>query len=90
MKSRAERCVVTTMTVAVETACEVSQTCCTGDPEPELVVYKPRDAVSILGVSLDLNTGLQIPVDTPEQLRSQLASLSSLPQGELITIYIIM
>ena len=78
---------MTTETLAVEPAVsDLSQSCCPEDTEPRLVVHIPRDAVSILGVSFDVNMYLETPVDNTAQLRSRLASLSSLPQGEMLYV----
>jgi len=70
---------VTTETVAHETSTKLLQA---GGPEPELLVRIPRDAVSVLGVSLDLSLFHAIQVHTTEQLRSRISTLCSLPQGK--------
>ena len=63
---------VTTKTLKVE---KLSQ---------QLVVSIPREPVSVLGVSVDLDVYLQSPVCTTELLLSRLLRLSSLPQGEIL------
>ena len=71
---------MTTETVALE---RISKSLRTSDLEPELLVHIPRDAISVLSVSLSLHLFYAIQAHATQQLRSHLSSLSSLPQGEL-------
>ena len=70
---------MTTETLALEAVTECIQP---SDPEPELLVRIPRDAISVLGVSLDIHLLHAIQALTTTQLRSRLSNLHALPQGE--------
>ena len=79
--------VVSTETLRVEKAFQrhdLSQCLSDDDTNMQLVVSIPRESVSVLGVSLDLDIYLKSPVGTIELLQSRLSKLSSLPPGETL------
>ena len=51
-------------------------------PANQLVVSIPVNAVSVLGVSIDIDVYLRTPLESLYQLKSRLSRMPTLPQGK--------